>query len=93
MKEHEKNELRTSLLNMDKQILVELLVNKIQQQETDPSDLLNDLFNHIGQPSKCWPQLYVGRLLEQKTIWTYGGVDDEFREYLIRVEKYLKHLP
>jgi hypothetical protein len=52
--------------------------------------ILEGLFNHITKPSKEWPQSVVGNRIDGKTTWTHGGVDDEFRDYLVIVEKYLK---
>lgn len=51
--------------------------------------LLKRLFHHIDKPSKRWPQITVGKRKENETVWTTGGVDDEFRGCLVAIEKYL----
>jgi len=52
--------------------------------------LLKDLFNHVGDPNKrIWPQCTVGKIINGKQVWFTGGVDDEFRDYLVRIKKYL----
>ena len=53
-------------------------------------ELLENLFKHISEPSKEWPQVTVGRKIKNEVTWTTGGVDDEFRDYLIGIEKHLK---
>ena len=58
--------------------------------EITADELLANLFNHITKPSKEWPQVTVG---SNAGNWTTGGVDDEFRDYLVRVEKYLQDNP
>jgi hypothetical protein len=57
---------------------------------TEAEKLLKDLFNHVGDPhGKIWPQCGVGKIIDGKQVWFEGGVDDEFRDYLVRVKKYI----
>jgi len=54
--------------------------------------LLAKLFNHITKPSKEWPQATIGKKINGKTMWYNGGVDEEFRDYLVAVEKYINEI-
>jgi hypothetical protein len=51
--------------------------------------LLNELFEHIGRPSEGWPQLTIGKNVNGRTMWSKESVDDEFRDYLMRIENSL----
>ena len=51
-------------------------------------DLLANLFEHISKPSKEWPQTTIGKNIDNEIIWYTGGVDDEFRDYLVRVNTF-----
>lgn len=52
-------------------------------------DILKELFKHITKPSEGWPTTTVGKRVDDKGVWYVGGVDDEFRDYLVGVEKFL----
>lgn len=54
--------------------------------------LLEGLFQHIDRPSKRWPNVTVGKRQKGKITWFTGGVDDEFRDYLVAVERHLNSL-
>ena len=59
------------------------------QNVSESDSLLKRLFQHIDKPSKRWPQVTVGKREKGKTVWFTGGVDDEFRDCLVAIEKYL----
>jgi hypothetical protein len=60
------------------------------RRSTEADKLLKDLFNHVSDPhGKIWPQCIVGKIINGEQVWFEGGVDDEFRDYLVRVKKYI----